>query len=74
MGDHFEALDEGVLMVPLDPRYTQVGFNLLSVQVCAEFLFPRWTRVLLPLLDHIFAACPNMGMIIFYSFFTFYDF
>ena len=30
----FEALIEGVLMVPLDARYTQVGFNLfLSVQV-----------------------------------------
>ena len=34
MGAHFEALDEGVLRVPLDPRYTQVGFNLISVQVC----------------------------------------
>ena len=33
MGAHFEALDEGVLLVPLDPRYTQVGFNLVSVQV-----------------------------------------
>ena len=30
---HFEALIEGVLMAPLDPRYTQVGFNLISVQV-----------------------------------------
>ena len=34
MGAHFEALDEGVLLVPLDPRYTKVGFNLISVQVC----------------------------------------
>ena len=34
MGVHFEALDEGVLLVPLDPRYTQVGLNLVSVQVC----------------------------------------
>ena len=34
MGAHFEALDEGVLLVPLDHRYTQVGFNLVSVQVC----------------------------------------
>ena len=32
MGAHFEALDEGVLLVPLDTRYTQVGFNLISVQ------------------------------------------
>ena len=34
MGSHFEALDEGVLLAPLDSRYTQVGFNLFSVQVC----------------------------------------
>ena len=34
MGAHFEALDEGILLVPLDSRYTQVGFNLISVQVC----------------------------------------
>ena len=25
----------GVLLVPLDPRYTQVGFNLVSVEVWA---------------------------------------
>ena len=34
VGAHFEALDEGVLLVLLDSRYTQVGFNLISVQVC----------------------------------------
>ena len=34
VGAHFEALDEDVLPVPLDLRYTQVGFNLVSVQVC----------------------------------------
>ena len=34
MGARFEALDEGVLMAPLDPRYTQVGFNSIFVQVC----------------------------------------
>ena len=33
MGAHFEAIDKGVLQVPLDPRYTQVRFNLVSVQV-----------------------------------------
>ena len=33
MGAHFEALDEGVLLVPFEPRYTQVGFNLVSVHV-----------------------------------------
>ena len=30
----FKTLIEGVLMAPLDSRYTQVGFNLISVQVC----------------------------------------
>ena len=36
MGARFEALDEGILLVPSDPRYTQVGFNLISVQVCLD--------------------------------------
>ena len=36
MGAHFEALDEGVLLVPSDPRYTPVGFNLVCVQVCGS--------------------------------------
>ena len=35
VGAHFEAL-EGFFMAPLDPRYTQIGFNLVSVQVCAR--------------------------------------
>ena len=34
MGAHFEALYEGVLVAPLESRYTQVGFNLISVHVC----------------------------------------
>ena len=34
MGACFGALIEGVLMAPLDSRYTQVGFNSISVQVC----------------------------------------
>ena len=39
MGAHFEAVIEGVLlMAPLDSRNTHVGFNLISVQVCAEDL------------------------------------
>ena len=38
MGAHLEALDEGVLLVPLDSRYTQVGFNFASVQVCLSSL------------------------------------
>ena len=33
MRAHFKAFDEGVLLVPLDPRYTQVGFNHISVKV-----------------------------------------
>ena len=31
---HFEAAIEPVLMAPSDSRYTQVAFNLISVQVC----------------------------------------
>ena len=38
MGARFEVLDEGVLMAPLDTRYTQVGFNSISVQVCMGVL------------------------------------
>ena len=36
VGAHLKALDEGILLVPLDPRYNQVGFNLISVQVCSQ--------------------------------------
>ena len=32
-GARFEPLVKGVLVAPLDSRYTQVGFNLISVQV-----------------------------------------
>ena len=42
MGALFEALDVGVLMAPLDLRYTQVGFNLISVQVCILHSRPSW--------------------------------
>ena len=38
MGAHFEALDEGVRVLPLEPRYTHIGFNLVSVQVCCKLL------------------------------------
>ena len=34
MGVLIEALIEGALMAILDPTSTQVGFNLISVQVC----------------------------------------
>ena len=33
VGARFKAFREGVLLVLLNPRYTQVGFNLISVQV-----------------------------------------
>ena len=33
VGAHFEALNEPVLKAPSDSRYTQVAFNLISVQV-----------------------------------------
>ena len=35
------SLGEGFLMVLLDPRYTQVGFNLISVQVWTEHRIVR---------------------------------
>ena len=38
MGARFEALDEGVFMASLDPRYTRVSFNSIFVQVCAPYL------------------------------------
>ena len=37
MEAHFKALDEGVLLVPLDSRYSQVGLILISVLVCQDF-------------------------------------
>ena len=30
-GAYFKALKEGVLLAPMDSRYTQVGFNSISV-------------------------------------------
>ena len=33
VGAHLKALDEGLHVAPLDSRYAQVGFNLISVQV-----------------------------------------
>ena len=47
MGAHLEALEEGILLFSLDPWYTQIVFNLISVQVClvndrlAVFNLPR---------------------------------
>ena len=35
-GARFKALVEGVLMATLDSKYTQVGFNLICVQVCMD--------------------------------------
>ena len=33
MGALLEALDEGVLVTPLDSRHTRVGFQIIPVQV-----------------------------------------
>ena len=41
MGAHFQSLKEGVLMAPLDSRYTQVVFKLITVQVCASIFFNK---------------------------------
>ena len=38
VGAHLKALDEGLHVAPLDSRYAQVGFNLVSVQVCKQIL------------------------------------
>ena len=43
-GAHFETLDEGVLLVPFNPRYTLVGINLVSVQVCNPFFAIRYSN------------------------------
>ena len=32
VGAHIKALNEGILVAPLDSRYTQVGFNLVPVR------------------------------------------
>ena len=42
MGAHVEALIASVLMAPLDSRYTQVGFNFISVQVCLAMQKKNW--------------------------------
>ena len=39
VGAHFEALNEPVLMAPSDSRYTQIAFNLISVQVCIGLIW-----------------------------------
>ena len=45
MGAHLEALDEGVLTAPLDPKCTSVEFNFVSVQVCRLEFFITKARV-----------------------------
>ena len=42
VGAHFEALDGGGLMASLNSRYTQVGFNIISVQVWKCFMNLKW--------------------------------
>ena len=55
MGAHVKALDEGVLLVPLDPRYTQVEFNLVSVQVC-HVIIDRYGMAIFAVLDKSFSV------------------
>ena len=38
VGAHIHAFDGGVIMAPLDSRYTQAGFNLDYVKVCVMFV------------------------------------
>ena len=47
-GARLEALTEGVLMALLDSRSTQVGFNLISVQVCMVTKIEAEPRVEMP--------------------------
>ena len=51
MGAHFKALVEGVLMAPLDSRYTQVSFNLVFVQVCQLPMFVYYSEVAILLFE-----------------------
>ena len=50
-------------MAPLDPRYTQVGFNLISIQVCrGQFVFvPGSVYLECPFLFGKGAACMVSG-------------
>ena len=45
LGTCFEALKECVLKEPVDPRYTQIGFNSIFIQ--------EWRVITLVLLNHI---------------------
>ena len=50
-----EALNEGVLMAPLDARYTQVELYLIPVQVC------EIDAIQSDLLDSCFLSCISGG-------------
>ena len=39
VGAHIEALDEGVLLVPLDDRYTKLD-SILFLFKCARYALP----------------------------------
>ena len=56
MGAHFEALDEGVLLVPFDSRFTQVGFNVISVEVCLTNIMATNCMGLFPELNALFQS------------------
>ena len=53
MGAHFGALDEGVLLVPLDPKYTQVGFNLDCSSVDPGVLLEQALEVVVISFTHV---------------------
>ena len=40
VGARSKGLNEDILLATLDSRYTQVGFNLVSVKVCVGFNMP----------------------------------
>ena len=58
VGAHFEALDKGVLLVPLDSRNIQVRLNIMSVQV--------WNRCQKgkPQVIHVEKNLPHMLLVI----------
>ena len=67
MGAHFEALIEGVLMASLDSRYTQVGFNFISVQVCILLKQVLRNFLVLPEYSYVGAFLPKIYHVVFRS-------
>ena len=64
MRAHFEAFIEGVLMAPLNFRCTQVGLNLISVQVwCALTAGDRGLCFQYPAKKKVFQVIPFVGQL-----------